>query len=72
MQKRLERLFGLDAPIPQEPDQLAELRYLLQTSTPANWIPFIPVQTDQSHRQIQFQRARLLRILEGADFIGTV
>lgn len=71
VQKLLERLFGLDAPAPKDPDKLAELRYLLQTSTPANWIPFIPVQTDQAHRQIQFQRARLLRILEGADFIGT-
>jgi hypothetical protein len=70
-QKLLERLYGLDTPESVDPDKLAELRYLLQTSTPANWIPFIPVQTSLSRRQIQFQRARLLRILEGADFIGT-
>ena len=71
VQKLLERLYGLDDPAPKDPDTLAELRYLLQTSTPANWIPFIPVQTGLSRRQIQFQRARLLRILEGADFTGT-
>ena len=29
------------------------------------------MQTGQSRRQIQFQRARMLRLLEGADFIGT-
>ena len=71
VQKLLERLYGLDNPAPKDPEKLAELRYLLQTSTPANWIPFIPVQTGQSRRQIQFQRARMLRLLEGADFIGT-
>lgn len=71
VQKLLERLYGLDNPAPKDPEKLAELRYLLQTSTPANWIPFVPVQTGQSRRQIQFQRARMLRILEGADFIGT-
>lgn len=71
VQKLLERIYGLTTPAPKDPEKLAELRYLLQTSTPANWIPFIPVQTGQSRRQIQFQRARMLRILEGADFIGT-
>ncbi len=68
--KLLENFYGLSDKV-RDPEKLAELTYLLQTSTPTNWIPFIPVQTGQSRRQIQFQRARMLRILEGANLIGT-
>jgi hypothetical protein len=32
---------------------------------PENWIPFIPVHLENNNRQIQLQRASMLRIIEG-------
>lgn len=40
------------------------------TSVPENWIPFIPVRMPggiATNREIQLQRAAMLRILEGAE-----
>ncbi|MVM29220.1 hypothetical protein GO755_04185 [Spirosoma sp. HMF4905] len=37
----------------------AKIRYLLGTSVPYNWIPFIPVHVAGSDRDIQLQRARM-------------
>jgi hypothetical protein len=36
------------------------------TTVPENWIPFAPTHVPGSVRQIQLQRSRMLRILEGA------
>jgi hypothetical protein len=35
------------------------IRYVLGTTVPHNWIPFIPVHLDQNNSEVQFQRARL-------------
>ncbi len=43
----------------------ADIAFRLSNSVPENWIPFIPVKTDQSQRDIQFRRAKLRRIVEG-------
>ncbi|QIP13527.1 hypothetical protein G8759_13285 [Spirosoma aureum] len=37
----------------------AKIRYILGTSVPYNWIPFIPVQVPNNNRDIQLQRARM-------------
>ncbi|GAB3945949.1 hypothetical protein GCM10028805_15870 [Spirosoma harenae] len=37
----------------------AKIRYILGTSVPYNWIPFIPVHVPNNNRDIQLQRARM-------------
>jgi hypothetical protein len=44
----------------------ATLRWLLQTTVPVNWIPFVPVQIDAAHRTIALQRAAMQRYVDGA------
>jgi hypothetical protein len=39
----------------------ANIRYVLGTTVPANWIPFIPVHINAGSAEIQLQRARLPR-----------
>lgn len=43
----------------------AAIAYLAMTSVPENWIPFMPVHVPGSVREIQLQRSRMLRIIEG-------
>ena len=49
----------------KEPDNtpelapLAPIRYVLATTVPDNWIPFMPVQTEMSESEIRLQRARM-------------
>lgn len=43
----------------------AKIRYDAMTSVPENWIPFAPVHVPGNIRQIQLQRAAMLRIIEG-------
>jgi hypothetical protein len=43
----------------------ASIAYLAMTSVPENWIPFMPTHVTGSVREIQLQRSRMLRILEG-------
>ena len=52
-----------------EPAEAAPIRYVLMTSVPENWIPFIPVRMPggATNREIQLQRAATLRILDEAD-----
>lgn len=47
-----------------------KLKYRLMTSVPENWIPFIPVNTDSTHRSIKLQRAKTLRAIP--NFSGPV
>lgn len=47
------------------PADEALISYKLQSSVPENWIPFIPVHIEGSNREIQLQRAAMLRTLEG-------
>jgi hypothetical protein len=37
-------------------------RYTLANTVPENWIPFIPVHTDDKNRQIKLQRASMPRL----------
>ena len=43
----------------------APVRYEIMNTVPENWIPFIPVHLENNNRQIQLQRASMLRIIEG-------
>lgn len=52
------------APPPLLPNE-AKIRYDAMTSVPENWIPFLPVHVPGDIRQIQLQRAAMLRIIEG-------
>jgi hypothetical protein len=40
----------------------AAIRYLLGTTVPENWIPFLPVQRAGSHQDIAFQRAAMPKL----------
>jgi hypothetical protein len=43
----------------------AAIAYLAMTSVPEHWIPFMPVHVPGSVREIQLQRSRMLRIIQG-------
>jgi len=43
----------------------AAIRYLAATTVPENWIPFVPVHVPGSIREVQLQRSRMLRVIEG-------
>lgn len=43
----------------------ASIAYRAMSSVPEHWIPFAPVHVDGSNRQIQLQRSRMLRIIDG-------
>jgi hypothetical protein len=46
------------APQPLHPTT-AEIRYILGTDVPHNWIPFLPVHVPGGNRSVQLQRARM-------------
>jgi hypothetical protein len=52
-------------PQPLPPAEGAKIRYQVMSSVPENWIPTIPVHVEGSNREIQLQRAAMLRILIG-------
>jgi hypothetical protein len=56
----LERIIG---PPPAPPAPSASLAYRVMNSVPEHWIPFVPVHIEGSAREIQLQRAALLRLL---------
>ena len=61
-----QRLIGAIA-VPPPPFQ-AGIAYLAMTSVPEHFIPFVPVHVPGSVREIQLQRSRMLRIIEGDPF----
>ena len=48
------------------PSHVADRKYVLGTTVPENWIPFMPAHVSGSVREIQLQRSRMLRIIQGA------
>jgi len=52
-------------PDPNLVDTGAAIRYLLATTVPENWIPFISVHVPNSQRETQLQRAAMPRIIPG-------
>jgi len=44
----------------------ANIAYQAMTTVPENWIPFSPVHVPGSVREIQLQRSRMLRLLQGS------
>ena len=52
-------------PTPPPTPSQARIRYILSTSVPEHYIPFVPVHVDGSNREVQLQRGALLRIIEG-------
>jgi hypothetical protein len=63
-ERDLERRLGAP-PEPPPAAASAKIRYQAMTSVSEQWIPFIPVHGDNNVREIQLQRAAMLRILEG-------
>jgi hypothetical protein len=57
------RLVAVGAPVPV--DYEAAIAYLAMTRVPEHFIPFVPVHVPGSTREIQLQRSRMLRIIEG-------
>jgi hypothetical protein len=55
----------LIAPVAAPPAFAANIAYLAMTSVPEHWIPFMPVHVPGSIREIQLQRSRMLRIMQG-------
>jgi hypothetical protein len=49
----------LPAPVPASS---ALIRYVLGTTVPENWIPFLPMQLPGSHQDIHFQRAAMPKL----------
>jgi len=47
------------------PEYQAPISYLAMTTVPENWIPFMPVHVPTSNREVQLQRGRMLRIIDG-------
>ncbi len=53
-------------PNPADVPFAANISYLAMTSVPEHWIPFVPVHIkEDDNREIQLQRASLLRVIEG-------
>lgn len=44
---------------PPETDAESKIRYVLGSTVPQNWIPFLPVHKDASNMEVRLQRARL-------------
>ena len=63
---RERALEGPPEPPPPLPPTDAPLHYRLQTTVPANWIPFVPVQVDAARRSIALERAAMQRFAGGA------
>jgi hypothetical protein len=63
-ERDLERRLGAP-PQPPPPAEGAKVRYQVMTSVPENWIPMIPVHVPGDNREVQLQRAAMLRILTG-------
>ena len=64
--KALSNFFSINAPERSQvgtPNQ-AKIRYLLGTSVPENWIPFIPSRKPGSNRHIRLQRAAMPRLTD--------
>ena len=53
------------APAPVDVPYAAKISYLAMTDVPENWIPFVPVHKSGDNREIQLQRASMLRIIDG-------
>jgi hypothetical protein len=63
-ERELERILGAP-PQPLPPAEGAKIRYKVMSSVPENWIPMIPVHIEGDNREVQLQRAAMLRIIEG-------
>ena len=48
------------------PPPASGLRYRLQTTVPVHWIPFVPVQVDDTRRAVALERAAMQREIDGA------
>ncbi|MEU1268499.1 hypothetical protein [Streptomyces sp. NPDC005799] len=63
-ERELERVLGA----PPQPSPFAEgakIRYKVMSSVPENWIPMVPVHIEGGNREVQLQRAAMLRFTEG-------
>jgi hypothetical protein len=54
-----------EIPDPEPPAGAGGLRYRLQTTVPVNWIPFLPVQIDDTRRAVALERAAMQRDIDG-------
>lgn len=61
----LEEELGSEALEQDSIEYRANIRYQIMTSVPEHWIPFIPVHMENDNREVQLQRAAMLRLIEG-------
>lgn len=57
-------LAQFEAAPPAATDVAAMFQYVLGNTVPENWIPFIPVHTDDTNRAIKLQRASMPRLFQ--------
>lgn len=51
--------------MPEYQPYTAQIYYQAMTQVPEHWIPFIPVHIENDNREVQLQRASMLRVIEG-------
>lgn len=59
-----ERRMG-HPPVPPPAAADAKIRYRLMSEVPEHWIPLVPVHVEGDNREVQLQRAAMLRIFDG-------
>ncbi len=62
--RRYQQVHGAP-PTPPPAAEDAHIRYQVMSSVPEQWIPMIPVHRDGDTREIQLQRAAMLRLIDG-------
>jgi len=60
LRRWLAQLLGVDENPPQPSGQIADRRYVLGTTVPENWIPFVPIRFDKNG-EMRLRRAALPR-----------
>ena len=63
--KQFQQNLVNDNKMPEYEPFAAPIYYQAMTEVPEHWIPFIPVHIDDDSREVQLQRASMIRILEG-------
>jgi hypothetical protein len=64
-QRIIEKENAIGPVAEEEIENKAAIKYQIMNTVPENWIPFIPVHVKNSNREIQLQRAAILRIIKG-------
>jgi len=61
LQRFLRAQIKADEIVEPEVDNAAKIKYVLATTVPENWIPFVPIQIGSANRSVRLQRAAMPR-----------